>query len=96
MIITYGQTHLEHVYYSQLKNRNQQNESLQEVETDFDRLARPVYSATPENVAFQAFLDALHDNTTIVASPLLLCPCKISDKMTSLLASPVGSGMVNS
>ncbi|KAJ8937347.1 hypothetical protein NQ318_003621 [Aromia moschata] len=59
----YGQSHLEHVYHSQLKNRYQKsNESLQEFEADIARLVRLAYSSTPENVierlAVQAFLDA--------------------------------------
>ncbi|KAJ8962278.1 hypothetical protein NQ318_018257 [Aromia moschata] len=45
----YGQSHLEHVYHSQLKNRYQKsNESLQEFEADIARLVRLAYSSTPE------------------------------------------------
>ncbi|KAJ8958645.1 hypothetical protein NQ318_016370 [Aromia moschata] len=65
----YGQSHLEHVYHSQLKNRYQKsNESLQEFEADIARLVRLAYSSTPENVmerlAVQAFLDGLRDTET--------------------------------
>ncbi|KAJ8958667.1 hypothetical protein NQ318_016392 [Aromia moschata] len=65
----YGQSHLEHVYHSQLKNRYQKsNESLQEFEADIARLVRLAYSSTQENVmellAVQAFLDGLRDTET--------------------------------
>ncbi|KAJ8949441.1 hypothetical protein NQ318_007542 [Aromia moschata] len=65
----YGQSHLEHVYHSQLKNRYQKSsESLQEFEADIARLVRLAYSSTPENVmerlAVQAFLDGLRDTET--------------------------------
>ncbi|KAJ8946839.1 hypothetical protein NQ318_006749 [Aromia moschata] len=65
----YGQSHLEHVYHSQLKNRYQKsNESLQEFEADIARLVHLAYSSTPENVmerlAVQAFLDGLRDTET--------------------------------
>ncbi|KAJ8948302.1 hypothetical protein NQ318_020789 [Aromia moschata] len=65
----YGQSHLEHVYHSQLKNRYQKsNESLQEFEADIARLVRLAYSSTPENgmerLAVQAYLDGLRDTET--------------------------------
>ncbi|KAJ8933818.1 hypothetical protein NQ318_022686 [Aromia moschata] len=65
----YGQSHLEHVYHSQLKNRYQKsNESLQEFEANIARIVSLAYSSTPENVmerlAVQSFLDGLRDTET--------------------------------
>ncbi|KAJ8950957.1 hypothetical protein NQ318_008398 [Aromia moschata] len=71
----YGQSHLEHVYHSQLKNRCQKNnESLQEFEADIAWLVRLAYSSTVgnlatllngmERLAVQAFLDGLRDTET--------------------------------
>ncbi|KAJ8962257.1 hypothetical protein NQ318_018231 [Aromia moschata] len=79
----YGQSHLEHVYHSQLKNRYQKsNESLQEFEADIVRLVRLAYSSTPENVmerlAVQAFLDGLRDTETRQALNLAR-PSKLVD-----------------
>ncbi|KAJ8953767.1 hypothetical protein NQ318_015424 [Aromia moschata] len=79
----YGQSHLEHVYHSQLKNRYQKsNESLQEFEADIARLVRLAYSSTPENVmerlAVQAFLDGLRDIETRQALTLAR-PSKLVD-----------------
>ncbi|KAJ8935729.1 hypothetical protein NQ318_010579 [Aromia moschata] len=85
----YGQSHLEHVYHSQLKNRYQKsNESLQEFEADIARLVRLAYSSTPENVmellAVQAFLDGLRD-TEIRQALILACPSKLVDALARAL-----------
>ncbi|KAJ8936892.1 hypothetical protein NQ318_010919, partial [Aromia moschata] len=85
----YGQSHLEHVYHSQLKNRYQKsNESLQEFEADIARLVRLAYSSTPENVmerlAVQAFLDGLRDTETRQALTLA-CPSKLVDALARAL-----------
>ncbi|KAJ8948303.1 hypothetical protein NQ318_020790, partial [Aromia moschata] len=82
----YGQSHLEHVYHSQLKNRCQKNnESLQEFEADRVRLA---YSSTPENImerlAVQAFLDGLRDTETRQALTLAR-PSKLVDALARAL-----------
>ncbi|KAJ8949007.1 hypothetical protein NQ318_005181 [Aromia moschata] len=82
----YGQSHLEHVYHSQLKNRYQKsNESLQEFEADIARLVRLAYSSTSENVmerlAVQAFLDGLRDTETRQA----LTPSKLVDALARAL-----------
>ncbi|KAJ8935971.1 hypothetical protein NQ318_014862 [Aromia moschata] len=87
--IRYGQSHLEHVYHSQLKNRYQKNnESLQEFEADIARLVRLAYSSTPENVmerlAVQAFLDGLRDTETQQALTLAR-PCKLVDALARAL-----------
>ncbi|KAJ8949438.1 hypothetical protein NQ318_007539, partial [Aromia moschata] len=85
----YGQSHLEHVYHSQLKNRYQKsNESLQEFEADIARLVRLAYSSTPENVmerlAVQAFLDGLRDTETCQALTLAR-PSKLVDALARAL-----------
>ncbi|KAJ8956752.1 hypothetical protein NQ318_014109 [Aromia moschata] len=85
----YGQSHLEHVYHSQLKNRYQKsNESLQEFEADIARLVRLAYSSTPENVmerlAVQAFLDGLRDVETRQALTLAR-PSKLVDALARAL-----------
>ncbi|KAJ8949844.1 hypothetical protein NQ318_000544 [Aromia moschata] len=85
----YGQSHLEHVYHSQLKNRYQKNnESLQEFEADIARLVRLAYSSTPENVmerlAVQAFLDGLRDTETRQALTLAR-PSKLVDALARFL-----------
>ncbi|KAJ8946775.1 hypothetical protein NQ318_018984 [Aromia moschata] len=85
----YGQSHLEHVYHSQLKNRYQKsNESLQEFEADTARLVRLAYSSTPENVmerlAVQAFLDGLRDIETRQALTLAR-PSKLVDVLARAL-----------
>ncbi|KAJ8949268.1 hypothetical protein NQ318_022782 [Aromia moschata] len=85
----YGQSHLEHVYHSQLKNRCQKNnESLQEFEADIARLVRLAYSSTPENVmerlAVQAFLDGLRDTETRQALTLAR-PSKLVDALARAL-----------
>ncbi|KAJ8947071.1 hypothetical protein NQ318_019966, partial [Aromia moschata] len=85
----YGQSHLEHVYHSQLKNRYQKsNESLQEFEADIARLVRLAYSSTPENVmerlAMQAFLDGLRDTETRQALTLAR-PSKLVDALARAL-----------
>ncbi|KAJ8949727.1 hypothetical protein NQ318_005048 [Aromia moschata] len=85
----YGQSHLEHVYHSQLKNRFQKsNESLQEFEADIARLVRLAYSSTPENVmerlAVQAFLDGLRDTETRQALTLAR-PSKLVDALARAL-----------
>ncbi|KAJ8934594.1 hypothetical protein NQ318_006416 [Aromia moschata] len=84
----YGQSHLEHVYHSQLKNRYQKsNESLQEFEADIVRLVRLAYSSTPENVmerAVQAFLDGLRDTETRRALTLAR-PSKLVDALARAL-----------
>ncbi|KAJ8960072.1 hypothetical protein NQ318_009514 [Aromia moschata] len=85
----YGQSHLEHVYHSQLKNRYQKsNESLQEFEADIARLVRLAYSSTPENVmerlAVQAFLDGLRDTETRQALTLAR-PSKLVDDLARAL-----------
>ncbi|KAJ8951651.1 hypothetical protein NQ318_012322 [Aromia moschata] len=85
----YGQSHLEHVYHSQLKNRYQKsNESLQEFEADIARLVRLAYSSTPENVmerlAVQAFLDGLRDTETRQALTLAR-PSKLVDALARAL-----------
>ncbi|KAJ8934555.1 hypothetical protein NQ318_004597 [Aromia moschata] len=87
----YGQSHLEHVYHSQLKNRYQKsNESLQEFEADIARLVRLAYSSTPENVmerlAVQAFLDGLRDTETRQALTLAR-PSKLVDALARALNS---------
>lgn len=87
--LRYGQTQLEHVYHSQLKNRIQkQNESLQEFEADVDRLARLAYPATPDNVlerlAIQAFLDGLRDHE-IRQALILARPDKLVDALARAL-----------
>ena len=87
--LRYGQTHLEHVYHSQLKNRNQRaNESLQEFEADVARLVRLAYPATPENVmerlAVQAFLDGLRDHEMRQAL-ILARPNKLVDALARAL-----------
>ncbi|KAJ8938538.1 hypothetical protein NQ318_016908 [Aromia moschata] len=85
----YGQSHLEHVYHSQLKNRYQKSsESLQEFEADIARLVRLAYSSTPENVmerlAVQAFLDGLRDTETRQALTLAR-PGKLVDALARAL-----------
>ncbi|KAJ8948273.1 hypothetical protein NQ318_020758 [Aromia moschata] len=85
----YGQSHLEHVYHSQLKNRYQKsNESLQEFEADIARLVRLAYSSTPENVmerlAVQAFLDGLRDTETRQALTFAR-PSKLVDALARAL-----------
>ncbi|KAJ8932664.1 hypothetical protein NQ318_013195 [Aromia moschata] len=85
----YGQSHLEHVYHSQLKNRCQKNnESLQEFEADIARLVRLAYSSTPKNVmerlAVQAFLDGLRDTETR-QSLILARPSKLLDALARAL-----------
>ncbi|KAJ8946361.1 hypothetical protein NQ318_010126 [Aromia moschata] len=85
----YGQSHLGHVYHSQLKNRYQKsNESLQEFEADIARLVRLAYSSTPENVmerlAVQAFLDGLRDTETRQALTLAR-PSKLVDALARAL-----------
>ncbi|KAJ8936593.1 hypothetical protein NQ318_016887 [Aromia moschata] len=85
----YGQSHLEHVYHSQLKNRYQKsNESLQEFEVDIARLVRLAYSSTPENVmerlAVQAFLDGLRDTETRQALTFAR-PSKLVDALARAL-----------
>lgn len=65
----YGQTNLEHVYHSQLKNRYQKsNETLKEFQGDIARLVPLVYPATPERImerlVVQAFLGGLQDSET--------------------------------
>ncbi|KAJ8947826.1 hypothetical protein NQ318_009970 [Aromia moschata] len=85
----YGQSHLEHVYHSQLKNRYQKsNESLQEFEADIARLVRLAYSSTPENamerLAVQAFLDGLRDTETRQALTLAR-PSKLVDALARAL-----------
>ncbi|KAJ8949294.1 hypothetical protein NQ318_006718, partial [Aromia moschata] len=85
----YGQSHLEHVYHSQLKNRYQKsNESLQEFEADIAQLVRLAYSSTPENVmerlAVQAFLDGLRDTETRQALTLAR-PSKLVDALARAL-----------
>ncbi|KAJ8947861.1 hypothetical protein NQ318_010007 [Aromia moschata] len=85
----YGQSHLEHVYHSQLKNRYQKsNESLQEFEADIARLVRLAYSSTSENVmerlAVQAFLDGLRDAETRQALTLAR-PSKLVDALARAL-----------
>ncbi|KAJ8951058.1 hypothetical protein NQ318_003754 [Aromia moschata] len=85
----YGQSHLEHVYHSQLKNRYQKsNKSLQEFEADIARLVRLAYSSTPENVmerlAVQAFLDGLRDTETRQALTLAR-PSKLVDALARAL-----------
>ncbi|KAJ8932817.1 hypothetical protein NQ318_021241 [Aromia moschata] len=85
----YGQSHLEHVYHSQLKNRCQKNnESLQEFEADIARLVRLAYSSMPENVmerlAVQAFLDGLRDTETRQALTLAR-PSKLVDALARAL-----------
>ncbi|KAJ8936033.1 hypothetical protein NQ318_015439 [Aromia moschata] len=85
----YGQSHLEHVYHSQLKNRYQKsNESLQEFEADIARLVRLAYSSTPENVmerlAVQAFLDGLRDIETRQTLTLAR-PSKLVDALARAL-----------
>ncbi|KAJ8946274.1 hypothetical protein NQ318_023124 [Aromia moschata] len=85
----YGQSHLEHVYHSQLKNRYQKsNESLQEFEADIARLVRLAYSSTPENImerlAVQAFLDGLRDTETRQALTLAR-PSKLVDALARAL-----------
>ncbi|KAJ8945291.1 hypothetical protein NQ318_002748, partial [Aromia moschata] len=76
----YGQSHLEHVYHSQLKNRYQK--------TDIARLVRLAYSSTPENVmervAVQAFLDGLRDTETRQALTLAR-PSKLVDALARAL-----------
>ncbi|KAJ8942767.1 hypothetical protein NQ318_002927 [Aromia moschata] len=67
----YGQSHLEHVYHSQLKNRCQKNnESLQEFEADIARV--------------QAFLDGLRDTETRQALTLAR-PSKLVDALARAL-----------
>ncbi|KAJ8951518.1 hypothetical protein NQ318_000214 [Aromia moschata] len=85
----YGQSHLEYVYHSQLKNRYQKsNESLQEFEADIARLVRLAYSSTPENVmerlTVQAFLDGLRDTETRQALTLAR-PSKLVDALARAL-----------
>ncbi|KAJ8957289.1 hypothetical protein NQ318_007853 [Aromia moschata] len=85
----YGQSHLENVYHSQLKNRYQKsNESLQEFEADIARLVRLSYSSMPENVmerlAVQAFLDGLRDTETRQALTLAR-PSKLVDALARAL-----------
>ncbi|KAJ8948276.1 hypothetical protein NQ318_020761 [Aromia moschata] len=85
----YGQSHLEHVYHSQLKNRCQKNnELLPEFEADIARLVRLAYSSTPENVmerlAVQAFLDGLRDTETRQALTLAR-PSKLVDALARAL-----------
>ncbi|KAJ8957282.1 hypothetical protein NQ318_007846, partial [Aromia moschata] len=85
----YGQSHLEHVYHSQLKNRYQKSsESLQEFEADIARLVRLAYSSTPENVmerlSVQAFLDGLRDTETRQALTLAR-PSKLVDALARAL-----------
>jgi hypothetical protein len=87
--LRYGQTHLEHVYHSQLKSRIQKsNESLQEFEADVARLVRLAYPATPENVierlAVQAFLDGLRDHEMRQAL-ILARPNKLVDALARAL-----------
>ncbi|KAJ8944063.1 hypothetical protein NQ318_005973 [Aromia moschata] len=69
----YGQSHLEHVYHSQLKNRCQKNnESLQQFEADIARLVRLAYSSTPENVmgtTSNGLLDSETRQALILARP---------------------------
>ncbi|KAJ8948077.1 hypothetical protein NQ318_008428 [Aromia moschata] len=85
MDMRYGQSHLEHVYHSQLKNRCQKNnESLQEFEADIEWLVQLAYSSMPENVmerlAVQAFLDGLRDTETRQAL-ILTRPSKLVDAL---------------
>ncbi|CAH0547125.1 unnamed protein product, partial [Brassicogethes aeneus] len=87
--LRYGQTHLEHVYHSQLKNRCQKsNETLQEFEADIARLVRLAYPATPttvmERLAVQAFLDGLRDNETRQALTLAR-PSQLVDALARAL-----------
>jgi hypothetical protein len=87
--LRFGQTHLEHVYHSQLKNRSQRpNESLQEFEADVARLVRLAYPATPDNImerlAVQAFLDGLRDHETRQAL-ILARPDKLVDALARAL-----------
>ncbi|KAJ8948952.1 hypothetical protein NQ318_022974 [Aromia moschata] len=84
----YGQSHLEHVYHSQLKNRYQKsNESLQEFEADIAQLVRLAYSSTPETVmerlAVQAFL-VVSDTETRQALTLAR-PSKLVDALARAL-----------
>ncbi|KAJ8978402.1 hypothetical protein NQ317_005805 [Molorchus minor] len=54
----YGQTNLEHVYHSQLKNRYQKpSETLKEFQVDISRLVCLAYPATPEAVMERLALD---------------------------------------
>ncbi|KAJ8934947.1 hypothetical protein NQ318_000484 [Aromia moschata] len=85
----YGQSHLEHVYHSQLKNRYQRsNEPLQESEANIARFVRLAYSSTPENVmerlAVQAFLDGLRDTETRQALTLAR-PSKLVEALAQAL-----------
>ncbi|KAJ8955655.1 hypothetical protein NQ317_004479 [Molorchus minor] len=85
----YGQTNLEHVYHSQLKNRYQKpSETLREFQVDISRLVRLAYPATPEAVmerlAVQAFLDGLRDGETRQAL-ILARPTNLVDALTRAL-----------
>ncbi|KAJ8933239.1 hypothetical protein NQ318_011678 [Aromia moschata] len=85
----YGQSHLEHVYHSQLENRCQKNnESLQEFEAGIERLVRLAYLSIPENamerLAVQAFLDGLRDTQTRQAL-ILARPSKLVDALARAL-----------
>ncbi|KAJ8974408.1 hypothetical protein NQ317_014902 [Molorchus minor] len=85
----YGQTNLEHVYHSQLKNRYQKpSETLKEFQVDISRLVRLAYPATPEAVmerlAVQAFLDGLRDGETRQAL-ILARPTNLVDALTRAL-----------
>ncbi|KAJ8981048.1 hypothetical protein NQ317_018020, partial [Molorchus minor] len=85
----YGQTNLEYVYHSQLKNRYQKpSETLKEFQVDISRLVRLAYPATPEAVmerlAVQAFLDGLRDGETRQAL-ILARPTNLVDALTRAL-----------
>ncbi|KAJ8966623.1 hypothetical protein NQ317_000622 [Molorchus minor] len=85
----YGQTNLEYLYHSQLKNRYQKpSETLREFQVDISRLVRLAYPATPEAVmerlAVQAFLDGLRDGETRQAL-ILARPTNLVDALTRAL-----------
>ncbi|KAJ8982074.1 hypothetical protein NQ317_015586 [Molorchus minor] len=92
----YGQTNLEYVYHSQLKNRYQKNPEFQ---LDISRLVRLAYPATPEAVierlAVQAFLDGLRDGETrqalILARPTNLGQPSIRDPQAHRKIAQVAS-----
>ncbi|KAJ8980860.1 hypothetical protein NQ317_008919 [Molorchus minor] len=80
----YGQTNLEYVYHSQLKNRYQKpSETLKEFQVDISRLVRTP-EAVMERLAVQAFLDGLREGETRQAL-ILARPTNLVDALTRAL-----------
>ncbi|CAH0693908.1 unnamed protein product [Spodoptera exigua] len=61
----FGDSHLEHVYRAQLKERTQRaNESLQQWSVEIEKLVRRAFRSTPsmiEGTLLQAFIDGIRD-----------------------------------